>query len=56
MIALIQRTTNSSVTIDGKIYSEAGKGFLILLGVFVNDSEKQAEMLAFCLKYFAEKG
>ncbi|MBE6681772.1 MAG: D-tyrosyl-tRNA(Tyr) deacylase [Ruminococcaceae bacterium] len=46
MIALIQRTTNSSVTIDGKIYSEAGKGFLILLGVFVNDSEKQAEMLA----------
>lgn len=46
MIALIQRTEMSSVTIDGSIYSEAGRGFLILLGVYNNDTEKQAEMLA----------
>lgn len=46
MIALIQRTTNASVVIDEKLYSKTGNGFLILLGVYHNDTEKQAEMLA----------
>ena len=46
MIALIQRTLNSSVEIGGKLYSRAGRGFLVLLGVYVEDTEKQAEILA----------
>lgn len=46
MIALIQRVTNASVEIGGKMHSETGKGFLILLGVNINDTEKQAEFLA----------
>lgn len=46
MIALIQRVTNASVEIDGKMYSETGNGFLILLGVSTSDTEKQAEVLA----------
>ena len=46
MIALIQRTLNASVEIDGKLYSETGKGFLVLLGVYTEDTEKEAEILS----------
>ncbi len=46
MIALVQRVKNSSVEIDGRIHSETGVGFLILLGVYADDSEKEAELLA----------
>jgi len=46
MIALIQRTTYASVEIDGQLYSKTGKGFLVLLGVYADDTEKQAEILA----------
>ena len=46
MIALVQRTSNASVTIDNKIHSETGRGFLVLLGVYTEDAEKQAEILA----------
>ena len=46
MIALVQRTSNASVTIDNKIHSETGRGFLVLLGVYTEDTEKQAEILA----------
>ena len=45
MIALIQRTENASVEIDGKLFSGTSKGFLILLGVYVEDTEKEVEML-----------
>lgn len=46
MIAVIQRTTEASVTIDGSLYSKTGRGFLVLLGVYSDDTEKHAEMLA----------
>lgn len=46
MIALVQRTANASVEIDGALHSKTGRGFLILLGVNNSDTEKQAEMLA----------
>ncbi len=46
MIALIQRVTGASVTIEGTKKSEIGKGFLILFGVFENDTEKEAALLA----------
>ncbi len=46
MIALIQRVSSASVNVDGKCISEIGKGFLVLLGVYENDTEKQVELLA----------
>ena len=45
MIALIQRTRHVRVEIDGREHSKTGKGFLILLGVNVNDSEKEMNLL-----------
>lgn len=45
MIALIQRTKNASVEIEGKLHSKTGCGFLILLGVYAEDTEKQADIL-----------
>ncbi len=46
MIALIQRVNNASVTIEGNVVSSINKGFLVLLGVFEGDTEKEAEFLA----------
>lgn len=46
MTALIQRVLNASVVVDGEKISEIEKGFLVLLGVFGEDTEKQAELLA----------
>lgn len=46
MIALIQRVQRASVTVEKKKISEIGNGFLVLLGVGENDTEKQAEILA----------
>ena len=46
MIALIQRVNNASVTVEGKVISSIEKGFLIFLGVFQEDSQKEAEFLA----------
>lgn len=46
MIALVQRTSFASVEIDGRMHSKTDRGFLILLGVNINDTQKQAEMLA----------
>lgn len=45
MIAIIQRTAHASVEIDGKLCSKTSRGFLILLGVYADDTEKEAEML-----------
>jgi D-tyrosyl-tRNA(Tyr) deacylase len=44
--ALLQRVTGASVTVDGKITGQIGQGFLILLGVAGDDSEKDADYLA----------
>lgn len=46
MTALIQRVLNASVSVDGKVISEIGKGFLVLFGVFENDDENLTELLA----------
>ena len=46
MIAILQRVESASVIIDGELYSESGKGFLILLGVSAEDDEKDATLLA----------
>lgn len=46
MRAVIQRVSNSSVSISGKIIGKIEKGLLVFLGVGKNDTEKDAEYLA----------
>ena len=46
MRAVLTRVKSASVTIDGKINGQIGKGFLILLGVGPNDTEKECRYLA----------
>jgi len=46
MRAVIQRTTKASVTIDGKIYSQIGKGLLVLLGIEDADTIEDVEWLS----------
>lgn len=46
MIAVIQRVLESSVTIDGKVYSRTGKGLLVYLGIRKGDEEKNSDKLA----------
>ena len=46
MIALIQRVNNASVTVDNKLVSQIDRGFLILLGIYQEDTENQSEFLA----------
>jgi len=45
MIALIQRVTKAKVSIDNKIYSQIEKGYVILLGIFDFDSQKDIDIL-----------
>lgn len=46
MIALVQRVREASVSIDGEEVGRIGAGFLVLLGVHVNDAPEDAEWLA----------
>ncbi len=46
MRALIQRVTKSSVSVDGEVTGQIGKGLVILLGVTDNDTEEDARFLA----------
>ncbi|MDP4151920.1 MAG: D-aminoacyl-tRNA deacylase [Bacillota bacterium] len=46
MKAVIQRVLNASVTVEGNIISSIGKGYLILLGVMRDDTEKDILTLA----------
>ena len=46
MRAVITRVTEASVTIGGEVRGKIGKGFLVLLGVHVEDTEAQAERMA----------
>ena len=46
MRALLQRVSNASVTVDGQVVSQIGKGLLILLGIGHGDGEEQAAFLA----------
>ena len=46
MRVLIQRVTRSSVSVDGRIVGEIGKGLNILACVMEGDTAKEAELLA----------
>lgn len=46
MRALLQRVSKASVTVDGQVLSQIGKGLLILLGIGHADAETQAAFLA----------
>ncbi len=46
MIAVIQRVSESSVRIDGKVKSEIGIGLLVLLGIEEADGREDIEWLA----------
>lgn len=46
MTAVFQRVTEASVTVEGNIVGECGKGCLILLGVAAGDTEADADKLA----------
>jgi D-tyrosyl-tRNA(Tyr) deacylase len=46
MRALIQRVSRASVTVEGKVVGEIGRGLLVLLGVGQIDGETQVKTLA----------
>ena len=46
MRAVVTRVSSASVTIDGTINGQIGKGFLVLLGVGPADTEETARKLA----------
>lgn len=46
MRAVIQRVTEATVTIDGKVKSQIGKGLLILLGIEEADTQEDIEWLS----------
>ena len=46
MRAVLTRVLSASVTIDGVKRADIGKGFLVLLGVHVNDTPEQAKKIA----------
>lgn len=45
MIALIQRVTGASVSVEGNVIGEIGQGLLLLLGVEKEDDEQKADRL-----------
>jgi D-tyrosyl-tRNA(Tyr) deacylase len=46
MRAVIQRVNRASVTVEGKVVGEIGKGLVVLLGVARDDTEQHAEYLS----------
>ena len=46
MRAVVTRVSSASVTIDGQVVGQIGRGFLILLGVGPSDGEAQCRKLA----------
>lgn len=46
MRALVQRVSRASVTADGKIIGQIGKGLLVLLGIKSGDTRAQCEILS----------
>ena len=46
MKAVIQRVTSASVVVEGETLGAIDRGFLILLGVHEDDTEKEADLLA----------
>ena len=48
MRCVIQRVTEASVTVEGEVIGRIGRGFMMLIGVSAEDTDKD-------LKYMAEK-
>ncbi len=46
MRALIQRVSKASVSVDGEIVGQIGRGVVVLVGVTHDDTQEQAEWLA----------
>ena len=46
MKAVVQRVKSSAVAVDGETIGKIGKGYNVLLGVFPDDTKKDAEILA----------
>ena len=46
MRLLIQRVSSASVEVNGELVSEIGRGYLVLLGVGLSDTRKEADYLA----------
>jgi D-aminoacyl-tRNA deacylase len=45
MIAVVQRVSSASVTIDGQVKGEIQKGFMVLLGITHSDTREDIEWL-----------
>jgi D-tyrosyl-tRNA(Tyr) deacylase len=48
MIALIQRVTRASVTVEDEVTGEIGPGLLVLLGVEKDDDKKLTACVSVC--------
>ena len=46
MRAVVQRVTESAVTVDNQLVGEIGPGLMVLLGVGSNDTDQDADYLA----------
>lgn len=46
MISLIQRVSKASVSIENKVYSLINHGYVILLGIFKDDTDQDVDKLA----------
>ena len=46
MKIVLQRVLEASVTVDGKVLGEIGRGYVILLGIGNNDTKEIAEKMA----------
>lgn len=46
MRAVVQRVKKSELSIDGKLYSSIGNGFMVLLGITDTDTEAEMKALA----------
>lgn len=45
MRCVIQRVTQASVTVDGEVIGSIGKGFMVLIGAGVEDTEKDVRYM-----------
>lgn len=46
MRAVVQRVSEASVTVEGEVTGQIGRGFLVLLGIAADDSEKDIIWIA----------
>ena len=46
MKIVLQRVTSASVTVDGAVVGRIGRGFLLFIGVFAEDTEEECARLA----------